>query len=349
MSDWRTYQELTINGRHYDKKALLTLAHQNISITKEAWKKDLYRFILEWLNDDDFITVQTSGSTGKPKQIKLHKNALVFSAKNTLNALNIEAGQTTFLCIPTKYIGGKMMVVRAFVGALDLSYKKPSSRPFKALKNSIDFAAITPQQASASPVEELEKINKIIVGGGNINNLLSSKLKNINSTIYSTYGMTETASHIALRNISKSEDFFTVLEDISIQKDERDCLVISAPNLSNETILTNDVVDILSDKTFVWKGRYDNVINSGGIKVFPEAIEQKLSTQIDARFFIHKQPSDKLGEKVVLVIESKTPVSSLNFDDLEFYEKPKEVLYVTPFEETENGKVQREKTLKKVI
>lgn len=349
MSDLNKYTSLQLDGEIFQKEELINLSTSILNSDKSGWEKDIYSFILEWLNENDFITVFTSGSTGKPKQIKLQKSALIFSAKNTINFLKLNKGDSTLLCIPAKYIGGKMMVVRAFVGEMNLSYSKPNSIPFSNLKTRINFSAITPLQASKSNPEELQKIDKLIIGGGNINKILSKYLEDINSIIYSTYGMTETASHIALKNISKKSEYFEVLDGISIDQDERNCLVIDAPNLSSNKIITNDLVELVSDSKFIWKGRFDNVINSGGIKLYPEEIENKLSQYILERFFITKMEDKLLGEKLVLIIESDSKIDLKNaFKKLDKYEVPKEVFYTSTFVETENGKIQRDKTMEQI-
>ena len=347
MTDFRLYSTLILDGKLLSKNELISLSNEVLHSQKEDWEKDIFSFILEWLNDTDFITAFTSGSTGKPKEIKLRKSALIFSAKNTLNFLDIDKKDTAFLCIPVKYIGGKMMLIRSFIGELNLSYTKPSSDPFSELKKKMSFAAITPFQASKSSSKNLKEIEKIIIGGGNVNVLLSSKLKIINSSFYSTYGMTETCSHIALKNISDGNDYFEVLDDISISKDDRSCLLIDSPELSSETIKTNDVIELITNSKFIWKGRFDNVINSGGVKLCPEEIETKLSGHISDRFFITKETDNLLGEKLVLIVESEEEYDlNLPSDLLSKYEVPKHIYFIPKFVETESGKIQREKTFR---
>ncbi len=346
MTDWKKYTTLTLHNKTLEKEELITLSNHVLNSKKEGWEKAIFNFILEWLNNDDFITVFTSGSTGKPKEIKLQKSALIFSAKNTINFLKLNQNDTALLCIPAKYIGGKMMIIRSFVGGLNLSFTKPTSTPFKEIKNRFKFSAITPQQAICSSNKNLEKIEQIIIGGGNVNNLLSSKLNIINSTFYSTYGMTETCSHIALKNISKGEEYFTTLNDINLKLDKRNCLIIDAPKLSEKPILTNDIVELISEKKFIWKGRFDNIINSGGIKLHPEEIEAKISPFIPVRFFLSKEEDYTLGERLILVVESEQKID-LNFPEnlLGKYEKPKKIYYIKKFIETESGKIHRTKTL----
>ena len=210
-----------------------------------------------------------------------------------------------------------------------------------------DFVAIVPLQVENS-LEKLHQFKKIIIGGAKVSDDLAQKLKEIKSDIYETYGMTETITHIAAKKIG--EEFFTILEHVAISTDDRNCLVIEVPSISDEEIVTNDIVEILNDKQFKWIGRYDNVINSGGIKLFPEQIEAKLASKIANRFFIIGQPDDVLGAKVVLVIEGeKSEIDRTIFDTLEKFEKPKEILFVSEFVETETKKVNRMLTLKNTV
>lgn len=349
MNNWNSYNQLIIDGKLYQKDELITLSNTVLNSDKKDWEKDVFSFVLEWLNDDDFITAFTSGSTGKPKEIKLQKSALIFSSKNTLNYLNLKEKYSTLLCIPAKYIGGKMMIARSFVGKLNLILSEPKSTPFSGLNQFVNFTAITPYQAEKSSAEELAKIKQIIIGGGNVSYLLSSKLKIINSSFYSTYGMTETCSHIALKNISKGNNYFDVLSEVSISKDDRDCLLIDAPKLSSETINTNDIIELVSESKFIWKGRFDNVINSGGIKLQPEVIEAKISTLIPTRFFITKEDDDAFGERLILIIESEQEIELNSLHKLlSKYEIPKHIYYTSKFIETESGKIHRRKTLEHI-
>ena len=210
-------------------------------------------------------------------------------------------------------------------------------------RKNYDFIAIVSLQAENS-LDKLHQFKKIIIGGAKVSDDLATKLKEIKSAIYETYGMTETITHIAAKKIG--EAYFNVLEHVSISIDERNCLVIDAPSISEEKVITNDIVEILNERQFKWLGRYDNVINSGGIKLFPEQIETKLASKIKNRFFITSQPDAVLGSKVVLVLEGeKRDIDSSIFNSLEKFERPREILFVTEFVETETKKINRIKTL----
>ncbi|UGS22533.1 AMP-binding protein [Flavobacterium channae] len=340
------HNRFKINGFHFDKEALFQLAYTSIKEGKEH-EKDLGVFLLDWLDDKEIITVTTSGTTGVPKRIAIKKQAMVHSAIATGNFFNLHPQDKALLCLPPRYIAGKMMIVRAMIIGLELDIIEPTSHLDSLFAHqTYDFGAIVPLQAENS-LEKLNQFKKIIIGGAKVSDDLASKLKEVNSEIYETYGMTETITHIAAKKIG--EEYFNILEHVSISNDDRNCLVIEAPSISDEKVITNDIVAILNEKQFKWLGRYDNVINSGGIKLFPEQIETKLASRISNRFFITGFPDAVLGTKVVLVIEGESKEIDLEiFNSLEKFEKPKEVVFVSEFVETDTKKINRNKTLEKI-
>lgn len=316
-----------------------------------AWEKSLYHFILEWLNSEEYIAVSTSGSTGEPKKISLSKRWVRASARTTISYFDLAPGDSVLLSLPTQFIAGKLQVVRAFEGGLNLITVPPSSHPLDKLEVPVDFAAFTPQQVFGS-YQKLSLVKKLIVGGGAISQELEEKLQAVDSQIYATYGMTETITHIAVRSVNKPRlAYFEALEGVTFSQNEDDCLVISAPHIGVENLKTNDIVDLVGSRKFQFVGRLDNVINSGGIKLFPEKIEKKLSAKLSAPFFISSLPDEKLGEQLVLVIESESEIKNLQqllSATLKRFEKPRKVLYTQHFERTETDKIQRSKTMKNI-
>jgi o-succinylbenzoate---CoA ligase len=185
----------------------------------------------------------------------------------------------------------------------------------------------------------------LIVGGVKVHKALEQELVKLPMEIYETYGMTETITHIAAKRIG--EEAFTVLPNVKVAIDDRECLVIKAKKISSEEIVTNDIVELLSDTQFKWEGRYDNVINSGGVKLMPEQIEEKLSTLIPRRYFVSGVADDNLGEKVVLYVEGEPlEIDESIFSVLKKYEKPKEIVFIPKFKETATGKIMRKDSLK---
>lgn len=340
------HNRFKINNFHFDKEALYQLAYTLIKEGEEH-EKDLGSFLLDWLDDKETIQLTTSGTTGSPKVITIKKQSMVHSAIATGNYFNLHPQDKALLCLPARYIAGKMMIVRSMMLGLELDIMVPTSHLDDLLPHkNYDFVAIVPLQAENS-LEKLHQFKKIIIGGAKVSDDLANKLKDIKSDIYETYGMTETITHIAAKKIG--EAFFNILEHVSITTDDRSCLVIDVPSISDEKVVTNDIVTILNANQFKWIGRYDNVINSGGIKLFPEQIEAKLASKISNRFFIIGQPDDILGSRVVLVIEGEQfDIDATLFDTLEKFEKPKEVLFVPEFVETETKKINRVKTLNSI-
>ena len=327
----------------YDKIGLSSLAER--LITKgEAYQVSLGVFIVQWMDSSPEISLQTSGSTGKPKTLLMSKQAMVNSAIATGKYFKLNPGDSALSCLPFEYIAAKMMFVRAYVLGLELDCIKPSSHPLEAVSKTYDFCAMVPLQLENS-IDYLHHIKTLIVGGAKLSNGLKSKLTKSPSNVYETFGMTETVSHIAVKNISKHSSLFEVLPSVSIEVDSRNCLTISAPHLVSTPIQTNDVVKLISNTTFEWIGRFDSIINSGGIKIAPEQLEQQLEGFIDERFFITSQKEDSLGEIMVIVIERSTPYEILNFDDLDPMKRPKHIYYVDQFKQTASGKIKRQETL----
>jgi O-succinylbenzoic acid--CoA ligase len=336
-----------LNSISYNKEALKELAY---SLVKEGqqYEKNIGNFLLEWLDDKAYLEVKTSGSTGAPKRIHLSKQAMVNSSIATGNYLKLEPGNTALHCLPTHFIAGKMMLVRAMILGLEIDLVAPTSQPVFDYDKVYHFVALLPMQLKATHTS-LHNVRHIIVGGATVSTHLIDLIQSLKAKVYATFGMTETATHIALKPLNNKlkEPYFTVLPDVSISQDERGCLVIDAPKICNEKIVTNDIVKLHSKTEFEWLGRYDNVINSGGIKFFPEQIEEKLRRTIEGQFFIASKADAVLGEKLILVLESDATVfDTVVFNGLEKYEEPKEVCHISKFKMTPTGKIRRSETLK---
>lgn len=312
---------------------------------------EVHYFLEQWFNEKEYVFAQTSGSTGKPKSIKIEKQKMMNSALATGTFFNLKQKTTALLCMNAKYIAGKMMLVRALVLGWQLYVVKPTSNPLKGLHKNFDFCAMVPMQLQNS-LSELGRIKKLIVGGGVVSNQLLEQIQAKKTKIFATYGMTETITHIAVKKLNSTtkkvekNSFYKALPKVIFEVDNRSCLVINARKISEEKIVTNDVVSLISEKEFEWLGRYDNVINSGGIKLYPEKIEKKLSKIIKQRFFVAGIKDTVLGEKLILVVEGKKQVINLNsLPTISKYEIPKEIYFIDNFTETETKKIQRERTL----
>ena len=339
------HPKFKLNGNSYTQNSLIIWAIENQTSQKEN-VKEISAFILNWFDTNQFVLVQTSGTTGKPKIIEIEKQSMVNSALATGHFFALSSSDNVLCCLPVKYIAGKMMVVRAMVLGLELDLVEPNSNPLENNKN-YDFVAMVPLQVENS-LERLYKVKVLLIGGAKLNKELELKLIENKINAYESYSMTETVTHIALKKIGNSS--FKCLPNVNVEVDSRNCLVVHAPRIAKHQLITNDIVDLISNDEFIWKGRIDNVINSGGIKLFPEIIEEKLDPFFHQRFFIAGIPDSSLGEKVVMVIEGKpfnipTPI----FDVLDKYEIPKKHYFVSKFLETETGKIKRKEILSKII
>ncbi|MEA3445568.1 MAG: AMP-binding protein, partial [Bacteroidota bacterium] len=323
----------------------------------EKYLIDLYSFYSDWFGHNETISVQSSGSTGPPKTIVFNKRQLVESARQTGSFFNLKNMQNVLLCLPTHFIAGKMMVVRALVYNLDIITVKPSSTPLKNFHQKIGFAAMTPQQvfSSLQDAEDFLNINTLIIGGGEVSDELQKRLQALSTACYATYGMTETLTHIAVRKLNGTniQNTFVCLPGIKIKTDNRDCLIVSANYLSKE-IITNDIVELVTENEFRWIGRHNNVINSGGIKINPEKIEKTINSFFTGNFFISSQPDPVFGEKVIMIIEGSEPSEEIKnsfFDKLKnklpAFHCPKEIYYTPELIYTTSGKINRKQSLAK--
>lgn len=336
------HNHFKFNGVHLDREQLCMVAY---SFIKEGadFQKALGDFLIDWFDDKTYIEMNTSGTTGAPKLIRVEKEAMVSSALSTGDFFDLNPGNKVLHCLPVDYVAGKMMFVRSFILGLDMDFVEPNSHPLEYNDEKYDFAAMVPLQAKNS-LDKLKNIKKIIIGGVKIHKSLEQELVKLPNEIYETYGMTETITHIAAKRVG--ERAFTVLPNVTVSSNENNCLVVHAKKINPEPIVTNDIVEIVSDTQFVWLGRFDNVINSGGIKLIPEKIEEKLSTHIPRRYFVYGQADDVLGEKVVLYVEGEPiAIDEEVFSVLDKYEKPKNIVFIPKFTVTATGKIVRKESI----
>ncbi len=349
------HPEFRLNGLDYSKSDLKALAYDLVKEGK-PFEQKIGNFLSDWLDDNPVLEVKTSGSTGVPKLIVLQKQQMVNSALATGDFFKLQKSQTALMCLPAEYIAGKMMLVRAMVLGLRLDYVSPTSSPLKGISKSYDFAAMVPLQLESSIVK-IEIIKTLIVGGAAISTKLKEQVQEKSTAVYETYGMTETITHVAVRNIrmnaveAQTRSYFNAIPNVIFSTDDRACLVIAAPKVSDNLVITNDVVNLISETEFEWLGRYDNVINSGGIKLFPEQIEAKLSPFLNNRFFVAGMFDKKLGQKLVLVVEGEINANKLlqklyKEGQLKRLEVPKNVYTLPKFLETDTGKIRRKENLR---
>lgn len=373
-----------INGRWWDETALAQ--DDGIAATSEQVQATL-DFSRAWLRGDDAFEVQTSGSTGAPKPIHLTRSQMEASARATGAALNLTPGMTALVCLPVRYIAGRMLLVRGFVLGLKLVIVEPASDPLADLPDDIriDVASFVPLQMqtlldralvadsdSCFPDDtaqafryrrRLDAMHAILVGGGPVSPALEAQIRRLKAPVYHTYGMTETATHVALRrlNDANATHSFAPLPGVETGVDERGCLYLRGPMTADAVIQTNDLVELQPDGSFVWIGRWDNVINSGGVKVHVESVEAAIEALVAdqpelglarRRFFVAGLPDERLGQAVALIVEG----AALDEDRqmqlrwalnqaLPRHHAPRQIIFTPHFAGTPTGKIDRKGTL----
>jgi o-succinylbenzoate---CoA ligase len=349
-----------INGRHVTIEKIL---HDKESARSE-FEEATFTFIRDWLSGEENFELTTSGSTGKPRSISLSRYQMMASAKRTSDKINLQKNSRALVCLDPRFIAGKMMLVRCLTVGLRIMAVEPTANPLIKIPvdKCVQFTAFVPYQVQSVLESKhphlLNDLDKLLIGGAPLNQNIVEHLDRYQCECYETYGMTETASHVALRlvNTKLKQPYFETLPGIEINLDDRGCLIVSADYL-REPVVTNDLAEIVSPGRFLWLGRWDTVINSGGVKVVPEKVERELNAifrtnNLHHRFFIAALPDEKLGQKVVLVLEGVQFSSELINQSLATlrsalspYEVPKEV-YTTPrFVTTETQKIDRIQTL----
>ncbi len=343
-------------NRVYHQKELLSVAHQLLDQPQE-WLKEFAQVIIDWHDDLDFMTAQTSGSTGTPKTIKLSKEAMKQSALKTGKYFDLPKGTHVLAALPYSFIAGKMMVVRSLVLNWNFNIVPIQSNPLAYVEDDVHFVAMTPHQLSTVIREsrwKLEQVKKILLGGAPVGQELMEKIQTIQAEVYLGYGMTETITHIAVKRLNgvKPVQHFSALDGVHFSQSSEGTLHIKADHLEKE-IQTRDIVDLISDTQFQWLGRADNVINSGGIKIHPEQVEQKISKVLKQPFFITSRDNELYGQEVILVIEGEstdiTPLTEQLLTILSKLELPKDIIFVSQFVYTDTGKVKRKETFEKTL
>ena len=381
-----------MDGRWWEEAALTSgaMADAAGNATSEQAQAVL-AFSRAWLRGDESFEVRTSGSTGAPKPIHLTRSQMQASAHATAAALGLRAGMNALVCLPVRYIAGRMMLVRGFVLGLNLVIVEPSTDPLATLppEIAIDFASFVPLQLqtlldialvadsdSCFPDDtvrafhyrrRLEVMHTMLVGGGPLSPALEMQIRKLAAPVYHTYGMTESATHIALRRLNGADATaaFAPLPGVETGVDARGCLHLRGPMSAGALLQTNDLVELQPDGSFIWVGRWDNVINSGGVKVHVESVEAAIAALVvespelgltRRRFFVAGLPDERLGEAVVLVIEGDALDEDRQMQlrwslgqALPRHHAPRDVRYAAHFIETPTGKIDRRAVLATVV
>ena len=334
-----------LNGLSFDSLESLEEFLNSIKTQGDQHERDLAEFLSQWLNPEPHVISFTSGTTGAPKKCFLSKSKMRLSAQTTGDFFGMGPGTSALLCLPLSFIAGKMMVVRALVLGWDLHVVAPIKDALTQYDSNYDFVALVPHQLAFS-YRALDKVNTLIVGGGVLPEHLKKKLQQSSVKAYATYGMTETLTHVAARalNGTQQSEVYKAMPEVTFTSDDRGCLVIHAPNLLDDALVTNDLVQLVDSHSFKYLGRIDEVINSGGVKHSPEVLERKLRQYLSGNFVISSAPHPTLGEQIVLVKDHSGPSNeSVNqaITHLMPLERPKLILNLEAIPITDTGKFKR--------
>ena len=346
----RQRQRLLLQGMEYTAGDISRLVAEGAENCPPAlW--DLYIFLEKWFDASPVITVHTSGSTCTPKELVVRKDRMMQSARLTCEFLNLQAGDTALLCMNLRYIGAMMVVVRSLVAGLNLIVRPASGHPLSDIEEPLRFAAMVPLQVYNTlrvpeEKERLEQTDILIIGGGAVDDTLEAEISALPTAVYSTYGMTETLSHIALRRLNgeTASKHYYPFPSVELSLSAESTLVIKAPLICGEVLQTNDIACLYPDGSFTIAGRKDNVINSGGIKIQAEEMEKRLRPFIPVPFVVTSVPDPRLGQALTLLIAGQVDVRELESKlqmVLDAYHRPRHIFMTESIPQTENGKTDR--------
>ena len=348
---------LILNGRNISFREI----RESTPEVNSEFEESTISFCRQWLNGQATFSLKTSGSTGVPKTISVTREQMLASANQTIDFFNLSPDDTVLVCLNTAYIAGIMMLVRGMQSGARIIAVDPIGNPLASMEEPVEFLAVVPLQLNniledPASMLKLESIRSTIVGGAPVSPVLMKKIASTRAAIWATFGMTETLTHFALRQLNPVwEEAFTVLNQTTIHLDDRGCLVVKSPVTDNREVVTNDLAEIAAANKFIWIGRIDNIINSGGVKLQVEDIEAKATSlledlQLHNNFFIGALPDEKLHEKVCLLVEADEEIEALEKADLaryfDKYAAPKRIAYLPRFVYTPTGKINRSASIK---
>jgi O-succinylbenzoic acid--CoA ligase len=355
---------LLLNGREFSYESIRQTPTPHRALN--GYEAKVLELVREWLSGAHEFGLRTSGSTGQPQLIVLKRRQLAASAARTGDYFDLGPGDRALVCLNCDFIGGKMMLVRGLERNMHLTIVEPHADPFDFVpaEEEFDFAAFVPLQLravlTAGRANRLNKMRAILVGGAGVEPSLLREVEQLKVPVYLTYGMTETASHMALRRLNgpQASPHYRVLPGLHLGQDERGCLTVRGDVTDDQLIVTNDRIELVDKHTFDWLGRVDFVINSGGVKVQAEKVELVLDVALaelgeSRRAFVAGQADERLGQAVTAYVEGsplRTPAEQrlleLLRERLGKYELPKRMVYIPTFQTTASGKLDRAATLR---
>ncbi len=302
------------------------------------------------------LEVKTSGTTGIPKTMRIGREDLVQSARLTAETFGLQENDRVLHCVPSNFIAGKMMLVRAMALGLDMHIMNPRGSVLGNLntEDRFRFAAMIPVQLHRAIQEERERVERqfemILLGGGPVSMALAEDVRELNVQVFQGYGSTETVTHVAMRRLNgpTRSDRYHAIGKVHFGQDDRGCLIVYTPHLSTRAHITNDLVDLVDEHTFRWRGRFDNVILTGGKKVFPEQLEERTGGLLPYPHFFMPIPDDRLGQAIALVIETQEEDPNVVNEVIEIltrvldpHEMPRRISATRMIQRTKTGKMIR--------
>lgn len=353
----KAFERIVIDGEEHTASLAYTRFHQKVKRDGPAWMKAVEDTLFDLAIRRGGMRATSSGTTGPPKRFTISRRDLVMSARLTGKAFDLRPGDRALHALPSDFIAGKMMLVRAFALGLDLHLIDPRGSVLEKLRTEVPFrfTALVPLQLHRAIQEDRARVERqfrtILLGGGPVSEALVEDLQDLDVEVFQSYGSTETVTHVALRRLNgpDREAGFTAIGDCHFARDPRGCLVVYTPHLTTKQHLTNDLVELIDDRRFRWLGRHDNVILSGGKKIFPEQLESRTAGIIPYPHYFTKVADDVLGQAVMLVLETDRPQEDVLPEVLEQvmsalhpHEWPRRVQALRRIQRTSAGKIIRE-------
>ncbi len=351
FGSWKLFPPIFLNSRLLSPE----VAAKATPSSDESWEVALYQFLNRWYSDVPTMEFFTSGTTGDPKNIVLSKDVMRASARQTLSFFKMEAGSRVLLCLNPQYIGGAMMLVRAMEGGLHLDAVAPQHlTELFPLNKSYHFVSMAPLQVEKLTQDLGEtwtsSFQYILLGGAGLTESQHEMFTQLPANkFWMGFGMTETSSHIALQSIPNLAKGFELLPGIEARTNEEGCLQIRGTVTENKWFTTRDLVELKS-KFIKFLGRFDDQINSGGVKISPVALEQSIQSILQKQgcspqtIVISSIPDASLGEAVVLATTSKFPLELKQLNaELPKYHGIKKIYLIDRLPLTSQGKLDRKK------
>lgn len=351
----KAFESITVDGSTQRFGDFWWSLDKRSRLKRDAWLRELHATVND-LYLRKRLLAATSGTTGPPKEFSIPARDLVMSSRLTGSTFNLKPGDRVLHCLPAQYVAGKMMLVRALALGLDIHFINPRGSVLDNLKvaDRFRFTAMVPLQLHRAMQEDRARVERqfemILLGGGPVSDALLFDIRTLDAQVFQSYGSTETVTHVAIRAINgpAPEDHFTAIGDCHFARDPRGCLVVYTPHLTTKQHVTNDLVELIDDAHFRWLGRIDNVILSGGKKIFPEQLEAKTAGVIPYPHYFSPVPDPILGQAVMLVLETELPqdqvlpeVMEKLMNALHPHEWPRRVQALRRIQRTESGKMIR--------